>query len=219
MTKTQLRIVLWTVVMVGFSAGMVGCATNRGELDIIVSVPENPANGRELRVVSITDARVFERKPSDPSTPSLKNGEIDNGEITSRAIARKRNGYGMAMGDILLPEGRTVSAVTSEILTRSFRDSGYRVSTDAGASGAGAVPVHAEIQKFWAWFTPGMWAITLEFEMTVKLTGDIEPLRSGRVIAIREERSGIAAGTEAWRHIFSVGVETFVQEMNSQLEP
>lgn len=72
----------------------------------------------------VTDRRVFEADPDDPSTPSLKGGEIHNTATTSRAIARKRGGFGKAWGDILLPEGRTVAHLMEEALTRAFQDAG-----------------------------------------------------------------------------------------------
>ena len=97
MTALVLGFLVWT-----------GCATSRGILEVPLTVGDNPAQGREVKIVRVSDRRTFQMKPPDPSTPSLKDEAIDNPAITSRAIARKRSGYGMAMGDILLPEGQTV---------------------------------------------------------------------------------------------------------------
>jgi hypothetical protein len=111
-----------------FCVLLTGCATTRGSLDVRVPVLENPSSELAFRIPEVIDARRFEAKPPDPSIPSLKNSnEINDPKITSRAIARKRNSYGMAMGDILLPEGHTVSGVTSDAIVRAFRLAGYRV--------------------------------------------------------------------------------------------
>lgn len=87
---------------------MTGCATNRWVLNFVVPPTSNPKNGTPVKIVKVTDLRKFELAPKQPNIPSLKNGEITEKAITSRAIARKRNSYGMALGDIPLPEGRTV---------------------------------------------------------------------------------------------------------------
>jgi hypothetical protein len=49
----------------------------------------------------VTDQRTFEARPRDASIPSLKEeADLTNRAITVRAIARKRGGFGMALGDI-----------------------------------------------------------------------------------------------------------------------
>jgi hypothetical protein len=68
----------------------IGCATSRGILEVPLNVGDNPAQGREVKIVRVSDRRTFQLKPPDPSIPSLKDGEINNLLITSRAIARKR---------------------------------------------------------------------------------------------------------------------------------
>ncbi|MFH0879382.1 MAG: flagellar biosynthesis protein, partial [Lentisphaerota bacterium] len=132
-----------------------GCATNRGILNVQVEKTKNPSEGRTVTIVSVNDARVFEEAPRVSSTPSLKGAEITDKSITSRAIARKRNGFGKAMGDILLPEGRTVEQLVREALVKSFRDSGYRVleAGEVAADGEKAIPVEADIEQFWSWCT------------------------------------------------------------------
>jgi hypothetical protein len=39
-------------------------------------------------------------------------------------VARKRNGWGKVLGDILLPEGRTVSDLVEEVVAKAFIESG-----------------------------------------------------------------------------------------------
>ena len=82
-----------------------GCATTRGVMDVQEEVSANPETGIAVKFARVTDARRFEIDPRQADIPSLKNDEIDDPAITSRAIARKRNSYGKALGDILLPGG------------------------------------------------------------------------------------------------------------------
>ncbi len=159
-----------------------GCATSRGILDVRIKEPGNPASGPAIAIVHVTDNRVFEEAPRKPSIPSLKGKEIDDKTITSRAIARKRNGYGKAIGDILLPEGRTVENVVREALVKSFREAGYRVSRRGlGIQQNTAVPVEAEIEQFWSWVVPGFWSISMEFEKrTSRSRAMLRPSGTGR---------------------------------------
>jgi hypothetical protein len=127
-----------------------GCATSRGILEVPLTAVVNPAQGREVKFVQVTDRRSFQLKPPDPSIPSLKDGAIDNPAITLRAIARKRSGYGMAMGDILLPEGQTVEQLTETALTRGLRGAGFRVLLEGQEGYEQAIPLEADIHRFWA---------------------------------------------------------------------
>jgi hypothetical protein len=171
-----------------------------------------------VTIERVTDQRVFELAPSVASIPSLKLGEIDDPEITSRAIARKRNTYGQAIGDILLPPGRTVEQVVEEALIRSFRDAGYRVITENDDAAATAVPIEADIQQFWSWFTPGFWTISLEFEARVIITADVEPFQQGDEIRGYVKVRGQAAGTKAWMNVMNKGMEDFTTNLTARLK-
>src|SRR5690606_19720516 len=94
-------------LLVALTIMMVGCAANRSVVD--VQVPALTSTGGQKVVIMAIDERTFETKPRSADIPSLKGGEISDTSITERAIARKRNGYGKALGDVLLPSGRTVS--------------------------------------------------------------------------------------------------------------
>ena len=137
---------------------LASCASNRGRLDVRVQQsPAAAANAVPLKIVAVTDKRVFQINPRQPSIPSLKHGEINNPAITKRAIARKRGGFGMAVGDILLPEGRTVEDVTRETLVKALTKKGYRVLKPGDPGYEDAPALSAEIHQFWSWFTPGFW--------------------------------------------------------------
>src|SRR6266852_9143453 len=83
-------------VALGVAWVLSGCAVTRGIIDVRPQIVPAPTTGRIVSLSSIEDRRHFEAAPEDPSTPSLKDGRIDDTLITARAIARKRNSYGMA---------------------------------------------------------------------------------------------------------------------------
>lgn len=215
MMKRIVKVLLFVCVPVLLLGS--GCATNRGIVDVRISEPRNPESGPEITILSVTDKRVFEKAPSVASIPSFKNGEIDNKAITSRAIARKRNGFGKAMGDILLPDGRTVENLVREALTKSFRDAGYSVIDGSSGSNDNTVPIEADIEQFWSWITPGLWTFSLEFEAKVNIKGEIPPFKNGEVVRGYVKLHTQAAGTNAWTNIINKGIEAFITEVKKRL--
>lgn len=217
--QKQLRITKsqFILSLIVLTALLSGCATNRGIIDVRVPVPNNQPGGTALKITNVTDSRVFELKPSEASIPSLKNGEIDDKAITSRAIARKRNGYGKALGDILLPEGRTVEMLTREALTRSFREKGFQVLEPGDAGYDSAKPVEANIEQFWSWINLGFWAAKLNFQSNIHLKGDIANLKDGKSVSSSTQLNTQAAGTRAWTNILNKGIEDLVKEVKDQI--
>src|SRR5207253_3483484 len=111
--------------------------------------------------------------PASPDIPSLDDAE-DNGQATKeRAIGSKRNGYGKALGDIVLPEGQTVSGLTETAIATAFQESGYIVARKGDANYDAAFPVSARVNEFWAWIKPGFWAITTNQKSEVELQGNL----------------------------------------------
>lgn len=194
-----------------------GCAANRWVLDTNVEPHGNPTSGKAVQIMRVTDRRMFEADPDDPSTPSLKGGEIDNTAITSRAIARKRGGFGNAWGDILLPEGHTVAHLMEEALTRAFQDAGYRVVGKNDAQTNGAIPVEADIEKFWTWMTPGFWALTLECKTRVQVKAAIAPFQAGEYVEGYARESAQIAPAGTWMETVNKGLDDFVRNLRDRL--
>lgn len=144
-----------------------GCATSRGTMTLQVPEPVAAPTADKVAVIeSVEDRRVFEVNPREPSTPSLKKGDAYALDATQRkqAIARKRNGYGKALGDILLEGEQTVETLTTDLVAAGLQQRGYRV-VDASDAGVDALRLRVVIDKFWAWFTPGFWTVSMEAQV------------------------------------------------------
>lgn len=199
------RLVFLAMIWVALPA-VTGCATSRGELALDVQQTANPELGATVQIVSVKDQRKFEIKPSSPATPSLRGNQIHDKALTVRAIARKRNGYGMALGDIVLEDGSDVETLTRKIVTQSLRQAGYRVIEADSANTEPATPLEVDIEKFWAWFTPGFWAAHLEFEAQIKIAGPTAPFENGQVCRGHVRLATQAASSRAWRNAFNKGI-------------
>lgn len=205
-------------IALGMVALMVlaGCATSRSEVDVSVAPPSAAqaaatSNGKKV-LISAVDERVFQIDPRSPDIPSLKNDEVTDKSITERAIARKRNGYGKGLGDVLLPSGRTVSQLVSESVAQAYKQAGYEVVTEANASGAAPVKVH--IVEFWSWFTPGFFSV----EVSNKANLRIETPDAAAVSVITRKNESMQAVTESdWKKITEAGLQEVSQATFKQL--
>jgi len=219
--KTQLKQFAKSLLYTGAPLVLVlaGCATGRDIVDVRVpNMPQNPAAGNIVTFARVTDGRTFELKPTTHSTPSLKNKkEIGDKSVTVRAIARKSNSWGSEIGDIVLPEGRSVEVLVEEALVRAFRESGYRVVAKDDPDCAKAIPVEVDIEKFWTWFNPGFWTIRLEFESRVKLKGNLPALEKGAFIFADAGHNAGGATQSAWVETWRRGLEALVQKTREAL--
>jgi hypothetical protein len=198
---------------------MPGCATTRSTIDVSVTKTQQVSVKGFAKVLEVKDVRRFEAFPRDPSVPSLQNSmEINDRAITSRAVARKRGGFGKAFAEILLPEGRTVEQVIREAATKALEEKGYAVVAEGSPEFANALPVNIEIQQFWSWLTPGAFLISVEFVGTVLLRGE------GLVGSNEETARGysiinaMAATDSQWQEVMQNGVQDLIEKMKTKLK-
>ena len=217
MKRSTRRLILMSV-MILWSVGT-GCATSRGVLEIDIPAVKRPETGPAFKIVSVLDSRVFEERPSKPSIPSLKHrSQIGDPAITSRAIARKRNGYGKAMGDILLPEGKTVMDLVRAAVTRAMNEVEIRVVNEDEPELDSARPVDVDIQQFWAWFSPGFWTVALEFDARLRITTDLGDFRDGEGAHGYTRLKSFAEDAGAWRNTIDKGLEELNTDLKQKLQ-
>jgi len=208
----------WILFMAGGALlCLSGCATSRSVLQ--VSLPEStaavPQLGRQVLITAVTDRRVFEESPKTQDIPSLGFGGAAEATAAMklRAIGRKRNTYGKALGDILLAENQTVETVARGALEKSLRELGYEVIADPALAGAGVLRIEAGIDRFWTYMTPGFWAIRLSADIATTLTLSGGELGGGeRVVAVKYEGSYQVATDGNWQEVVDKALAEYVEK-------
>lgn len=166
-----------------------------------------------ITVASIEDFRVFQNKPSDPSVPSV-NGNYLSMPVAekSRMIGRQRNSFGKAMGDIALPPGHSIHSKTEELLTEAFARRGYTLSSGSGNRAS------AEVRRFWAWFTPGMWYIQFEAIIDCQVTVSKGGRKRSFTIRGHGINGGQVASNRNWNQAYEEAFKDFLVNLDVELQ-
>ncbi len=210
MIKMKLTALLLVVALTG-------CVTGTRSLQNL-NVPDyendKTASGT-VYIKAITDNRTFEQKPKSPSTPSVRGVLSETPkEKLSTLIGRQRNGYGAAMGDVALPEGVTVQDKMRELLTEGLESRGYTVVDDQNANHQ----VSVDIEKFWAWFTPGF--ASVGFESNVQCTIDFESASGEKTVNVegKGNNRGQVASNANWELSFKRAYLDFLKDLDKTLD-
>jgi hypothetical protein len=207
-----------SLILLAIAILVSGCATTRGVLEIEAEESVNPESGQAVKIVQVVDLREFQTAPPEPDIPSLKNNEIDDPAITSRAIARKRNTFGQAMGDILLPEGQTVMGLVSSSLAKGLRENGFRVLEESAAEYAAAAPIAVDIEKFWGWFQPGFWQLKLHYVTSITVSGPVGPFADVVTFSSDVEMGFQTASSGNWQQTIDASLDELNDEITATLK-
>jgi hypothetical protein len=208
-----------TIAVLALAMG--GCATSRSTVmpTVATTAVANPTEGTAVKIVSVADQRVFERKPQNPSTPSLgSDSDLANPAITGRAIGRKRGGFGAALGDVLLPEGKTVSGLVQDAVVNAYRGAGYRVLSKDDAGFDTAIPVDVKVKEFWCWDTPGFWTMSIENRMNVVITAPQPGFENGTTVGGYAIDHLMAIFEEEWPKIATRSLADFNKNLELKLK-
>lgn len=196
------------------------CATNRSYISLDVpSSNASPTAGKVAVIDEIIDSRDFQENPREPSTPSLKKGESYKLDSVGRlqAIARKRNGYGKAIGDIQLQPPQNVQTITRQLISKGLAERGYRVVAPGEAAPDGALRFKVDIEKFWAWLNPGFWTLRMDAEITTKVTYD--GARQGSFNVSASGNKHAQTGMEGnWKQSYERTFEEYLKSLEAALE-
>ena len=196
-------------------AALAGCVSTRDTLATRFEPAVNPAQGVAVRIDKVEDLRRFQIKPASPATPSLMDDQIGNDAIRARAYGRKRNSYGMALGDVMLPEGQTVAGMTQAVVTRSLRESGYRVVDRNDADYAQAKPLTVRVNKLWVWQDLTAFAGGLVTDYDVAITDPTGPAQQEVTVNGAIKARALDSWNEGlWPHGIRIGLE----EINAKLK-
>ena len=199
---------------------LTGCATSRSVVDVPLPASGEIAksNGKEVFINSAIDKRVFETSPAQPSTPSLDPSEAQGDKIKLRAIARKRNTYGKGLGDILLPEGKTVELLIDAALRRAFAESGYSVITSKERISNNTFVVDAQINKMWSWMNPGFFALTLSTEISTDIAIKNNNATDQKVVNVKVSDTFQTGAESNWVEVMTSALKAYVAEVKLKLK-
>jgi uncharacterized lipoprotein YajG len=196
-----------------------GCATSRSVLDIPAPIARDvaQANGKKVLVVSVADRRAFATAPGSPDIPSLDPGEEQSDAIKARAVGRKRNTFGKALGDILLKEGQTVETLTARSIRQAFAEKGYKIIDRKEEATSDTLLVEATVGKFWSWMNPGFVAITLSTEIATDLAIH-SPARETTTVSVKASGNYQTAMEGNWIEVINKALRAYVEELKAKLE-
>lgn len=210
----SLLVMLHSLLMLG------GCATSRSVLDVppIQAGASSAANGKEVFINSARDKRMFLENPSEPNIPSLDPSEAQDANIKLRSVARKRNTFGKALGDIVLKEGQTVESLTSAAIRQAFIEKGYRVVDSKDKVTPNTQIVDANISKFWSWMNPGFASITLSTEISTDLTIKAPDGLSNQTISVKAADNFQTGMDGNWLEVINKAIRAYVDELKAKLK-
>lgn len=193
-----------------------GCVVGRRTVALpIPTQPPASADKGGFHIAEVVDNRKFENKPRDASIPSI-DGDVTSlsSEVKSSMIGRQRNTYGKAMGDIALPAGDSVVKRSRALLEEGLRRRGYTISDDPNAAHAASV----SIDEFWAWFSPGMFAVSFEARVTCTLRVRKGDGSADVVIHGYGMNKGQVASDGNWQLAYTRAFEDFLAKMGPELD-
>lgn len=187
------------------------CAVGRTTVEVKkqFELENNPAEGVAVQISEVTDSRAFKIKPANPYEPSVDPSETE--DISASAVGRKRGGFGKAFGSVVLANGETVNAIIEDAVKTGYQKAGYRVLPSEGTDENGAMKVKVVIEKFWSWFNPGFWAVTVSNQASVELMDEA----SSKSIRVETKVSDkMQAVTDSdWAAIISAGLDSLIEEV------
>lgn len=192
-----------------------GCATNVSTLEPDLSAfpgKSDPAAIKTAYIKSVVDARVFNDNAPQAYMPTWSN---DGTQEEARAVGRKRNTFGKAMGGIVFPENMPATSVVKTTLTQALIDNGYRViETEAEVTPETKV-IDVRMNQFWSWMNPGFWQLTLTCDIKTDVTQkNAEPL-----ILEGEYHEGFQAATESnWLTVINQAIRNFYEDAKAKLK-
>jgi len=208
--KTAQKII-WAALIPLLSLTLCACATDRSVLKI--NAPKAAATVKADKAAfirTVTDNRQFMDKPPTPDIPSIGKGGLSKNDpaLLSRAVGRKRNSFGKAIGDVLLDEGSSVQSMVGASLTSALNGLGYRVCASAPDCPPDALILDVAINKYWSWIDIGFWSIGVMAVIDTDITISSENGVPRNVRAEAENRV-MAATESAWQAALEKVLENY----------
>lgn len=197
-----------------------GCATNRGVVSLSLPASEKPAesNGKEIYISSVRDQREFQINPRSADIPSLDPTEDQGDNIKLRAVARKRNGFGKGLGDIVLKEGQTVESLVRDSLMQALSENGFKVIDKKTDVTDQTYVLDVKIIKFWSWMNPGFFALSLSTEISTPVTMKQSAHTSETVISVKASDNFQTGAEDNWISVMQSALKAYIAEAKSKIK-
>lgn len=214
MAMARSRIAFHSLLILAFLA-CGGCVTGRRSIDLEVPTAAKIVDGSKgtVSITSVVDKRRFENKPDDPSTPSI-DGDVStlSTQQKGKMIGRQRNTFGKAMGDVELAN-LNVESQMRLVVAEAVKRRGYAV-TDSPSKNR----VEVVVDKFWAWFTPGMWAVDFEANLRADMNIALNGRSSKFTVSGHGKNTGQLASDANWQLAYSRAFEDFIKNLDAILQ-
>lgn len=146
-----------------------GCATSISELSLETNryqQLQTQSATKSVYIRSVSDERFCNPQTRDPSVASMM---CDNPHEKEKAIGRKRNGFGKALGGFILSGDQTVQGVTREVIEKALSDNGYSIVKDRSDINSNTLVIDVTVKQFWAWTQMGFWYLMLHGDVVANI--------------------------------------------------
>ena len=195
---------------------LTGCAASVSTIEpdlSAYSARSDVAAAKTAFIRTVNDRRVFSANASSPDQPTWSN---DGTKEEARAIGRKRHGYGMAMGGLVLPQGMTAAGVVKKTLTQALIENGYKVVESEAEVTPGTYVIDVEMNKFWSWMNPGL----LGFTLSANVGADVAD-KNARTVHIegRYSEGGFQTFMDSnWLKVLNQALKNFFEDAKAKLK-
>ncbi len=195
-----------------------GCSVGRGVVEVKMPATGeiSSSNSKEVYINSVVDERVFEVKPKSANIPSLDPDAVDNETIKPRAIGRKRNSWGKALGDIVLPNHQTVSSVIKDATKQAFLEDGYKVIDSKKNISDKTYIADITVNQFWSWMQPGAWSLSLNTEIATHIKLKKDSSVQEEAIFILSSENYQSAVTGNWIEVMDIALKNYINKVKSR---
>ncbi len=198
-----------------------GCtAPPRSVIDISLPSLTQISNANEIEVYisSSEDNRLFEPQSTDFSNPSLNPDAVQGNDINARAIARKSDSDGKGLGDILLPEGKTIEFLISSVLKQTLIANGYKIISDKDLITDNTSIVDTKIDKFWAWMNQGLLNTTITSQISTSIVFKSRNKTDKITTSVKQSDTYQSASDSNWKEIIEKALNEYAVKLSSQLK-
>ena len=216
LNKLNLKLIIVPLLIGLFS--FTGCSVGRGvvEVKMPASAAISSSNSKEVYINSVIDERIFEVKPKSANIPSLDPDAIDNETIKPRAIGRKRNTWGKALGDIVLPSHQTVTGLVKDATKQAFLEDGYTVIDNKKDISDKTYIVDITVNQFWSWMQPGAWALSLNTEIGTNIKLKKDSSLQEKSISVLSSENFQSAVTGNWVEVMDIALRDYINKVKSR---